>query len=191
MEGIMKKILFSGFIAAAFMVVSVGSLYAGWNPLKKETAKGQKVRNRKVGETIAAFKNSDPSMNAFFDKAYGYAVFPTVGKGGMGLGGAYGEGEVYKKGKLIGYTTLTQITFGFQLGGQAYREIIFFKDKKALNRFTTGKFEFNAQASAVAVTAGASADADYNDGVAIFTLAKGGLMYEATVGGQKFSFDAK
>jgi lipid-binding SYLF domain-containing protein len=130
-------------------------------------------------------------MKVFFEKAYGYAVFPTVAKAGMGIGGAYGKGKVYEKGTLIGTSSLTQLTIGFQLGGQAYSEIIFFKDKKALDDFKSGNFELGAQASAVAVTAGASADADYDKGVAIFTQAKGGLMYEASVGGQKFSFKPK
>lgn len=163
---------------------------AGWNPFATEDAKKQNIKNPDVAEAISNFKNKDPKMKVFFSKAHGYAIFPTVAKGGIGIGGAYGSGEVYKKGKLIGTTSLAQITIGFQFGGQAYSEIIFFKDKAALNHFTSGNFELNAQASAVAVTAGASADADYNNGVAIFTLVKGGLMYEASVGGQKFSFDS-
>ncbi len=169
-------------------LLSAGPASTGWNPLAEEEAKDQKVDNTKVAEAIARFRNSDPGMKVFFQKAYGYAVFPTVGKGGIGIGAAYGEGEVFRQGRLIGTAKLTQVTVGFQLGGQAYSEIIFFKDKAALDRFTGGNFELGAQASAVAVTAGASADADYSNGVAIFTQAKGGLMYEASVGGQKFSF---
>ncbi len=161
---------------------------AGWNPLAKEKAEDQGVDNREIAEAIAAFKNSDSTMQVFFDKARGYVVFPTVAKGGIGIGGAYGKGTVFERGKAIGSSSLTQLTVGLQLGGQAYREIIFFADERALERFKSGKFEFGAQASAVAVTAGASANADYNDGVAIFTLPKGGLMYEASVGGQKFSY---
>ncbi len=161
---------------------------AGWNPFHKETAAKQNVGNPKVAETIAAFKNDDPKLKLFFKKAYGYVVFPSVGKGGMGIGGAYGKGEVYKRGKIFGSSSLTQLTIGFQLGGQVYSELIFFKDKKALDYFTSGKFAFDAQASAVAVTAGASVNADYNNGVAIFTRTKGGLMCEASVGGQKFTF---
>jgi lipid-binding SYLF domain-containing protein len=164
---------------------------AGWNPLAKEDPKEQSAATYKSAEAIANLKNSDPSMQVFFDKAYGYAIFPTVGKGGIGIGGAYGKGEVYAQGRLIGYSSLTQVTIGFQLGGQAYSEIIFFKDQATLEDFTSGNFEFNAQASAVAVTAGASADADYSNGVAIFTITTGGLMYEASVGGQKFSFTPK
>ncbi|HED16527.1 MAG TPA: hypothetical protein ENI64_06940 [Gammaproteobacteria bacterium] len=164
-------------------------LQAGWNPFAEEKAEDQKVKNTEVAETTARFKNKDPSLKTYFKKAYGYAVFPTVGKGGIGIGGAYGSGEVFKKGRLIGKTSISQLTIGFQLGGQAYSELIFFKDKRTLEDFTSGNFEFDAQVSAVAVTAGASADADYNNGVAIFTIAKGGLMYEASIGGQKFSFE--
>lgn len=161
---------------------------AGWNPLAKEKAEDQGKSSAAVAEAVANFKNSDPGMQVFFDKAQGYAVFPTVGKGGIGIGGAFGKGELYEKEKLIGKTTLTQVTVGFQLGGQAYSEIIFFKDEEAINRFKKGNFELGAQASAVAVTAGVSADAAYNNGVAIFTITKGGLMYEAAVGGQKFTY---
>lgn len=143
---------------------------------------------KKANETIAAFKKKDGKLETFFKQAYGYAVFPTVGKGAMGIGGAHGSGVVYEKGKPVGETSLTQITIGFQLGGQAYSEIIFFKDKKTLDRFKNGNFELGAQASAVAITAGASADVNYEKGVAVFTMAKGGLMYEASVGGQKFSY---
>ncbi|WP_275096447.1 lipid-binding SYLF domain-containing protein [Sedimenticola hydrogenitrophicus] len=161
---------------------------AGWDPREDTDASKSNTGNRAVDEAITRLKSKDPGMKLFFKKAYGYAIFPTVGKAGIGLGGAYGEGEVYRQGRFIGTSSLSQITIGFQLGGQAYTEIIFFKDKRALEDFTSGNFEFNAQASAVAVTAGASADADYDNGVAIFTMPKGGLMYEATVGGQKFSF---
>lgn len=183
----MYKLFLTAIIA--FTLVVPPTTFAGWNPFDSEKAENQPAENSKVAETIANFKNHDPNLKLFFQKAHGYAVFPTVGKGGaLYVGGAYGQGEVFKGGKLIGTTTLSQLTVGFQLGGQAYSELIFFKDKKALSDFTAGNFEFSAQASAVAVTAGASADADYDNGVAIFTLAKGGLMYEASIGGQKFTF---
>jgi lipid-binding SYLF domain-containing protein len=146
---------------------------------------------KKAREAIAAFKEKDSSIHAFFDKAYGYAVFPTVGKGAMGVGAAHGSGTVFRDGGAVGSTTLTQLTIGFQLGGQAYSEVIFFKDKKTFEDFTQGNFEFSAQVSAVAVTAGAAANVDYDKGVAVFTMAKGGLMYEASVGGQKFSYEPK
>ena len=130
-------------------------------------------------------------MQAYFDKAQGYAVYPDVGKAGMGIGGAHGSGLGFEQGEIIGSSKLTQLSFGFQLGAQLYQEIIFFENKAAMDDFKQGNFELGAQASAVAVTLGASADADYTDGVAVFTLAKGGLMYEATVAGQKFSFKPK
>ena len=141
-----------------------------------------------VEKAIAEFKKADSGIAKVFATAHGYAIFPSVGKGAIGIGGAHGNGHVYEQGRLIGHTTLTQVTVGFQFGGQAYREVIFFKDKTALDDFTRGNFEFSAQATAVAITAGASADLAYNGGVAIVTMAKGGLMYEASVGGQKFSY---
>ena len=161
-----------------------------------------------ASSTITNFKKS-PQVATFFKSAYGYAVFPTIGKGGFGIGGAYGEGTVFKQGKKTGTTTMTQVTIGFQLGGQAFSEVIFFKDKATYYAFTKGNFEFSAQASAVAITvsanaktsttgtsAGASAGNEknkqkgfYQNGMATFTLTKGGLMYEAALGGQKFSFD--
>jgi lipid-binding SYLF domain-containing protein len=141
-----------------------------------------------VPHAIAEFQKADSGMVKLFNEAYGYAIFPGVGKGAIGLGGARGKGWVYERGKIIGRSTLTQVTIGLQLGGQAYREVIFFKDETALKDFCRGNYELSAQASAVAVTKGASANVKYNGGVAIFTMAKGGLMYEASVGGQKFSF---
>lgn len=155
--------------------------------------------------SIETFKKS-PQVNAFFSDAYGYAVFPTIGKGGIGIGGAYGTGQVYKQGKKTGTTSMIQATIGFQLGGQAFSEIIFLQDERAYKKFTSEGFEFGAQASAVAITVGVQAQAGtsgvaagagrgkqhgtYTNGIATFTYAKGGLMYEAAVGGQKFSFDA-
>ncbi|MBL0152517.1 MAG: hypothetical protein IPP93_03115 [Chitinophagaceae bacterium] len=127
-------------------------------------------------------------MTSLFNSAYGYAIFPNVGKGGIGIGGAAGNGVVYEGGQLIGMAKMTQLTIGFQWGGQAYREVILFETKEDLDRFKENNVEFSAQASAVAVTAGASANAKYSNGVMIFTQTKGGLMYEATVGGQKFKF---
>jgi len=161
-------------------------------------------------DTIKVFREAGES-GKFFKTGYGYAVFPTIGKGGIGIGGAHGSGRVYAEGKYVGDTSMTQITVGLQLGGQAFSQIIFFEDKRAFDEFTGGNFEFGAQASAVAITAGASAQAtttgssagasggqhdantkgSYYRGMAIFTVAKGGLMYEASVGGQKFSYKPK
>jgi lipid-binding SYLF domain-containing protein len=158
-------------------------------------------------DTIGVFEGAGESAS-FFDNSYGYAVFPTVGKGGIGIGGAFGKGRVYAQGAHVGNTSMTQLTFGFQLGGQAYSQIIFFEDQRAFDEFTGGNFEFSAQATAVAITAGASAAASstgssagasggkhdaatagsYHKGMATFTVAKGGLMYEASLGGQKFSY---
>ena len=161
--------------------------------------------------TIEVFKKSQ-AVQPFFENAYGYAVFPTIGKGGVGIGGAYGKGQVYRGGKVTGTTSLVKATIGFQLGGQAFSEIIFFQDKRAYDEFTSGNFEFDAAASAVAITAGVQAKAgtegatagasagpatgeqaktSYRKGMAVFVHAKGGLMYEAAIGGQKFSFKAK
>ena len=161
----------------------------------------------KYGDTIDAFKAS-PAVAPHFASAYGYAVFPTIGKGGIGVGGAHGKGQVYREGKITGSTSMTQLSIGLQLGGQAYSMIIFFQDKRAYDDFTSGEFEFGAQATAVAITASAQAQAGtgaitagasvgddagkqqaaYQDGMAVFTYAKGGLMYEASVAGQKFRF---
>jgi lipid-binding SYLF domain-containing protein len=161
-------------------------------------------------DTIKVFSNAGES-GAFFKNAYGYAVFPTIGKGGMGIGGAHGTGRVYKQGKYVGDTSMTQLTIGLQLGGQAYSQIVFFQDERAYNEFTSGNFEFGVQATAVAITAGASASAStsgnsagasggkndaktvgkYSGGMAVFTVAKGGLMYEASIGGQKYQYKPK
>lgn len=137
---------------------------------------------------IARFKEKDTGMTKTFREAHGYAVFPTVKKGGLGIGGARGKGYVYERGRLVGRSTLAQVTIGLQLGGQAYSEVVFFEEQAALDDFKLGRLKLDAQASAIALTARASGDLAYRKGVAIVTMAKGGLMYEASVGGQKFSF---
>jgi lipid-binding SYLF domain-containing protein len=158
--------------------------------------------------TINVFKKS-PQVQPYFENAYGYAVFPTIGKGGLGIGGAYGKGQVYRGGKVTGTTKLMKVSVGFQAGGQAFSQMIFFQDKRAYDEFTSGQFAFDAQASAVAITAGvqaqagstgatagasagpktgAHAETSYYKGMAIFVHTKGGLMYEAAIAGQKFSF---
>lgn len=144
-----------------------------------------------VLKAVSTFKTSDPSMQKFFDSSAGYAVFPTVTKGAMGVGAAHGDGEVIRHGAVIGTTSLTQVTVGAQLGGQQYSEVIFFENKDALDSFEGGHFTMSAQVSAVAAAEGASANARYSSGVAVFTVAKGGLMYEASIGGQKFTFHPK
>jgi lipid-binding SYLF domain-containing protein len=142
-----------------------------------------------VAKAIINIKKEDPGIAKFFDSAAGYAVIPKVGKAGIGIGGAYGKGLVIVNEKAVGRTSLSQVTVGFQLGGQVYAQFIFFKDQAALENFQRGNFEFGAQASAVAVTLGASADASYDKGVAVFTHVSGGLMYEATISGQKFKYE--
>jgi lipid-binding SYLF domain-containing protein len=165
----------------------------------------------KFTDTIGVFKKSD-AVQPFFKNAYGYAVFPTIGKGGLGVGGAYGKGQVYQGGKVTGEASLVKLSIGWQAGGQAFSQMIFFEDKRAYDEFTSGEFEFDASASAVAITAGVQAKAgtegasagasagpatgkqakaSYHKGMAVFTHTKGGLMYEAAIGGQKFSFKAK
>ena len=157
--------------------------------------------------TISAFKAS-PIVAPYFKSAYGYAVFPTIGKGGAVIGGAHGKGQVYRGQQVTGIASMTQLSIGFQLGGQAFSQIVFFEDKRAYDDFTSGEFEFGAQVTAVAITASAQAQAgtgaatagastgrdagtqraSYQSGLAVFTYAKGGLMYEATVAGQRFNF---
>jgi len=161
-------------------------------------------------DAIKVFREAKGSSQ-FFGKSYGYAVFPTIGKGGLVIGAAHGKGRVYAKGAYVGDSSITQLTVGAQLGGQAYSQIVFFEDKRAYDQFTSGNFEFGAQATAVAIVAGASAQAGttgpsagasgtqhhakvaarYHRGMAVFTIAKGGLMYEASIGGQKFEYSAK
>jgi lipid-binding SYLF domain-containing protein len=181
------------FALAPFFIVSVGAARAG-----------------SYQESIAVFKNAGAS-GTFFSRSYAYAVFPTVGSGALGVGGAYGKGRVYVHGVYTGNATMGQVSVGFQAGGKAYSQIIFFEDKRALDEFESGNFEFGADASVVAVTAGANAGAAtngassgvsvgqndaatrgvYQKGMAVFTVAKGGLMYSASIAGQKFSYSAR
>jgi lipid-binding SYLF domain-containing protein len=139
-------------------------------------------------KAVSTFKATDPSLQKFFDNSAGYAIFPGITKGAVGVGAAHGDGEVIRHGAVLGTTSVTQVTVGAQLGGQQYAEIIFFETKDALDSFEGGHFTMAAQVSAVAAAEGASANARYSSGVAVFTVAKGGLMYEASIGGQKFTF---
>ena len=184
------KLITRVFCLAPALLLVAGAAYAG-----------------KYSDTIGLFSNAGPS-SSFFNKSYAYAVFPTVGEAGFGVGGALGKGHVYVHGRLVGDTTMGQVSVGFQAGGKAYSQIIFFEDKRALDEFESGTFEFTAGASAVAITAAASASAGtsgasaeasggekdaratgvYEKGMAVFTIAKGGLMYAATIAGQKFSY---
>jgi lipid-binding SYLF domain-containing protein len=140
-------------------------------------------------DTVAVFKKADPGIERFFKSAPGYVVFSTVGKGAVVVGGAGGKGVLFEKGKAIGKASLAQVTIGLQLGGQAYSEIIFFETASALDDFKKGNFALAAQVSAVALSAGSSSNAKYQSSVAVFTASKTGLMYEASVGGQKFGYE--
>ncbi len=142
-------------------------------------------------QAIANFLKADPSMQQFFATSAGYAVFPSVGKGGFVVGGAHGKGLVYEKTNVTGMATMTQASIGAQVGGQTFGEIIFFETPAALNDFKSNKFEMSAEVSAVAAAEGASKTADYKNGVAVFTLPQKGLMVQASVGGQKFKFEPK
>jgi len=163
-------------------------LTLGCSARQIETKEELATAERSAERAKNAFLETDPGMETFFEDAYGYVIFPSVGKGAAGIGGAHGQGLVFEQGEVIGTSALSQATIGFQLGGQEYQEVIFFRTEDALDDFTAGNFEFSAQASAVAATAGASATADYDKGVAVFTATKAGLMYEASIGGQKFSY---
>jgi lipid-binding SYLF domain-containing protein len=186
----MRLVARTSALLAALLCLSIGTAYAT----------GFK-------QTIDIFKHAGASA-AFFERSYAYTVFPSVGAGALGVGGAFGKGRVYVHGRYVGDTTLVQLSVGFQAGGKAYSEIIFFEDKRALDEFESGSFEFGADASVVAITAGANASAAtngasagasgtqndattrgvYQKGMAVFTVAKGGLMYSAAIAGQKFSY---
>lgn len=171
----------SGLVAACLAVGVVGTALAGWDPANEQRAR----------DTIAAFKKTDPGIDTFFKEAHAYAVFPEITKGAIGIGGAAGDGTVFQGGGAIGSSSVTQVTIGFQLGGQTYSEVIFFKDRAALDNFKTGDYEVAAGASAIALKDGVSKTAEYSNGVAIFTMGTGGLMFEASIGGQKFSYEPK
>lgn len=147
-----------------------------------------KLQNE-VKASIKTFIEKNPDLEKYFDKAYAFAVFPKIAKGGLGVGGAGGHGLIFDDKTVIGGSKMSQATIGLQAGGQTYMEAIFFEDQAALNRFTQGKMKFSGQVSAVALKDGASADIDYQDGVAVFTKSIGGLMAEASVGGQGFKYE--
>jgi len=190
--------LFKILVAGSFLVFGSSSAWADATAAECQ-------------EAAANFKSLSTNLSSLLGSAYGYAVFPTIGKGGFGIGGAGGSGCVYAGGAQTGTSKMGQMTIGFQAGGQAFSQIILFEDKATFDKFTTGEFEFGAQASAVALTAAAQAEAgskgsaasvgtsdeksggkasSYTNGMAIFTVAKGGLMYEASIGGQKFGYEA-
>ena len=141
-----------------------------------------------VLDTMHRVEAADPGLQKQIDNAYGYAIFPSVGKVGAVVGGAYGRGEVYEHGKRVGWTDLSQATIGAQLGGQSFSELILFENKAALDNFKNGNLKFTANASAVAIKSGAADASKYTDGVLVFVEPKAGLMLEAAIGGQSFGF---
>jgi lipid-binding SYLF domain-containing protein len=164
---------------AALLVVAVA------HPMTARAAGDLKTEAQ---QAIDNFKKADPSLKKFFDSSAGYAVFPSVGKGGLVIGGERGKGLVYEKGKVVGEATLTGITLGAQVGGEHFYEVIFFETAEALENFKDSKCELSAEVNAVAAAEGASKNAKFQQGVAVFTLPRSGLMVQATVGGQKFKF---
>jgi lipid-binding SYLF domain-containing protein len=173
---------------AAFGVLA--ALFGGCATAPTSDADRQQLTTD-CGSTLDRMKLQDPSIVDFLNHADGYAVFPVVGKGGFIAGGAYGRGEVYEQGNFLGYTDMSQATIGAQVGGQSYAELVVFQTQGALNRFQTGQFAFAADASAVALKSGAGATAKYDNGVAVFVQVEGGLMLEAAIGGQSFSYQPK
>lgn len=163
---------------AMFGVVRMG--YAGTND-------SQLVSEAR--QTIALYKTADPSIDGFFRRSVGYVVFPGIGKGGLGIGGAHGTGVLFQNGAPVGKVTMNQITIGAQAGGQEFSQIVFYEAPRALQELKGGKSSFSAGVSAVALTTGGAANAQFKNGVAVFTATKGGLMLEASVGGQKFSYE--
>lgn len=172
---------------ANYLITSL--VVAGFATTALAGKKDKEELGEKVAEAREAFYEKDEGLKKLFGDAAGYVIFPSVAKGGLGVGAASGRGQLFEGEKLQGEAKLTQVTVGFQAGGQAYSEVILFEDKTSLDNFRKGNFEFSAQVSAVAATAGVSQNAKYEKGLMVLTLAKGGLMYEASVGGQKFKYE--
>jgi lipid-binding SYLF domain-containing protein len=156
-----------------------------------EKPEGKVVLAADSNEAIAIMKTKDPTIQKFFDKSYGYAVMPKIFKGAFIAGVAGGKGEVYEQGKMVGYCKMSQVSGGFSFGGEFYREIVFFKDKKDLDKFKNEPYTFEAQVTGVVLSAGVAAKRDYNKGMAVFIMEDAGLMVDASLGGQKFNYEAK
>ncbi|MGD0540762.1 MAG: YSC84-related protein [Tepidisphaeraceae bacterium] len=177
---------FPTFILAA---VGAAALLLGGCSTEPDTSAGQAQLQNDSPTAVKDFIAVDPSFDSLIHNSYGYAIFPSIGKGAVGVGGAYGHGEVFERGKRVGYADMTQATVGASIGGETYAELILFQNPEALQRFKTGQLTFAADASAVAAKAGAAADAKWEDGMSVFINVNGGLMTEASVGGQKFNYD--
>jgi lipid-binding SYLF domain-containing protein len=166
-------------------------LTAGGCSITPEKPEDKAVLAAEADEAIAVMKAKDPSIQRFFEKSYGYAVLPKVFKGAFIVGGAHGGGEVFEKGKMVGFCNMSQASLGFSFGGEFFREIIFFRDKEDLDAFKSEEYTFSAQVTGVALSAGAAAKADYKAGMAVFIMTDTGLMVDASLGGQKFNYEAK
>jgi lipid-binding SYLF domain-containing protein len=156
-----------------------------------KTEEAKAVLTTEVTSAVSLFKEKDPSITRFFENSYGYAVLPKVFKGGVWVGGAGGQGEVFEQKKMIGYCRMSQATLGFTFGGEYFREIVFFRDKEDLDKFKSEEYTFSAQVTGVALSVGAAAKADYKAGTAVFIMTDVGLMVDASLGGQKFNYSAK
>src|SRR5687767_13637423 len=176
--------LFSGVLAGLLLVGLVGC------STEPKTEEGKASLHDDAQATLNQFQREDPGFKNFLDRGRGYVVFPSVGKGGLVVGGARGQGEAYEQGRMIGFADLTQASVGLQAGGQTFAEVIVFENEAAMNKFKNNKLEFSANASAVALKSGASAQARFENGVAVFVKPLGGLMFEASIGGQKINFKA-
>ncbi len=177
----MKKSQITTLVVTLLLAFTANAQLDGWNPKLENESK----------EALSTILEKMPKLESFKNEAFGYAVFPRITKAAIGVGGAAGNGIVYKDQIAVGKTHLKQATVGIQFGGQQYVEVIFFENEETFEKFTNGKLKFDAQASAVALKEGASIDAAYQDGVAVFTATKGGLMYEASIGGQHFKYEER
>lgn len=172
-------------IFSILMLLFIGCVVVPRSPEAKN------VLSAEVDEAIAVMKTRDPEIQRFFDKSYGYAVLPKVFKGAFIGGGAYGKGEVFEKGQMVGFCSMSQATLGFSFGGEYFREIVFFRDKEDLDKFKTEEYTFSAQVTGIAIATGVAAKADYKAGMAVFIAADKGLMVDASLGGQKFEYVSK
>jgi len=172
----------------ALATLALAAVLAGGCGTSPKSEEGKADLQGGADRAVTRLTEKDPGLRDFINKGYGHAVFPKVGKGGLIVGGGYGRGVVYEKSAMIGYADITQATIGAQIGGQTFSQVIVFENKEALDRFRQNKLEFAANASAVAIEAGAAKAAKYENGVAVFIEPRAGLMAEAAVGGQKFTF---
>jgi lipid-binding SYLF domain-containing protein len=170
-------------------VAAAGALLLAGCETAPKTTEARATLDSEVQNTIRVARTTDPGLQSFFDKSAGYAVFPRIGSGAAVVGGAFGRGQLFQNGQLVGYCTMTQGSVGLSLGGQEYSEIIFFETPEALNNFKGGNYALGTEATAVALTTGAAAKASFTNGVAVFTMRPAGLMFSAAVAGQKFAFE--